>query len=84
MEEFPGATRCRATFTHLPVERNTSMVSILRRAIALVALAVGVGVAAGAVPAAAATAHHTAATHSTTHSGAANRQAFAQPSDWWF
>ncbi len=59
------------------------MVSILRRALALVALAVGIGVAAGNAPAAAATTH---ATHVTTVS----KHALHQPGraftfqDWWF
>jgi ABC-type sugar transport system substrate-binding protein len=60
------------------------MVSILRRAIALVALAVGVGVAAGAVPAAAATTHHTTTTHQTVRHAPTGGTVYAQPSDWWF
>lgn len=54
------------------------MVTILRRVIALVALAVGIGVAAGTAPAAAATPHH-AATHAThLRAGAVHTD------DWWF
>ncbi len=59
------------------------MVSILRRAVALVALAVGIGVGAGTAPAAAATAHPT-------HSTATGKHALHQPGrvltfqDWWF
>lgn len=56
------------------------MVSILRRVIALVALAVGIGVAAGAAPATAATTHH-ASSVQIVHKGASVRY---QPNDWWF
>ena len=66
--------------------KGTLMVSILRRAIALVALAVGIGVAAGATPAAAATTtHKTATTHQSTQVGhTVLGKGFAQADDWWF
>ena len=54
------------------------MVSIVRRVIALVALTVGIGVAAGTAPAAAATTHH-AATHASTL-----RAGSVHTNDWWF
>jgi hypothetical protein len=54
------------------------MVSILRRVVALVALTVGIGVAAGNAPAAAATTHH-AATHASSL-----RAGTMHTSDWWF
>jgi hypothetical protein len=83
MEVFHRRKTLPLEITHLPVEGNISMVTILRRTIALVALAVGIGVAAGAAPAAAATTHHASTTHHATvvHSAGA---AFAQPNDWWF
>jgi hypothetical protein len=59
------------------------MVSILRRAIALVALAVGIGVAAGTAPAVAATSHpaHHAVSQSVSH---LRTGAFTHTDDWWF
>ena len=56
------------------------MVPILRRAIALVALAVGIGVAAGTAPAAAATSHPS---HVVTHSSTL-RAGSVHTNDWWF
>ncbi|MGH8861192.1 MAG: hypothetical protein ACRDVG_08160 [Jatrophihabitantaceae bacterium] len=49
------------------------MGSLLRRLIAVVALAVGIGVSAGTAAAA------TPVTHATVHS-----HSFAQADDWWF
>lgn len=60
------------------------MVSILRRVIALVALAVGIGVAAGATPASAATTHHHVTSTHQLHLSHGTGQTFAQPEDWWF
>jgi hypothetical protein len=57
------------------------MVTILRRVVALVALAVGIGVAAGTAPAAAATTHH-AVTHAV--STTSPRAGATHASDWWF
>lgn len=55
------------------------MVTILRRAIALVALAVGIGVAAGAAPATAATTHHASSVHVVP-----KNVGHYQLDDWWF
>jgi len=56
------------------------MVSILRRMIALVALIVGIGVAAGTSPAAAATSH---TSHAATHASSL-RAGSVHTRDWWF
>ena len=61
------------------------MVSILRRAIAIVALAAGIGVAAGTAPAAAATTHtlRSGATQiTTTHP--VHFAGGVRADDWWF
>lgn len=58
------------------------MVSILRRAVALAALAVGIGVAAGAAPAAAAATH---SIHATVHAPSQLRSGtVVHANDWWF
>lgn len=61
------------------------MGTILRRVIALVALAVGIGVAAGTAPAAAATTHSigSSSVHKTIHLPAQGTHR-AEPMDWWF
>jgi hypothetical protein len=51
------------------------MGSLLRRLTALVALVVGIGVAAGTAPAAAA---------STTHTATSAHSTNVTPKDWWF
>lgn len=56
------------------------MVSILRRVVALVALTVGIGVAAGTAPAAAATSHPS---HAVAHASQL-RPGTVHTSDWWF
>jgi len=62
------------------------MSSILRRVIALVALAVGIGVAAGTAPAAAATTHtvHSAGTQITIAHPVHPAGGFRTADDWWF
>jgi hypothetical protein len=61
------------------------MVSILRRVIAVVALAVGLGVAAGTAPAVAATTHTIHSNHSALHTTAHKAPARTmQAQDWWF
>ena len=62
------------------------MVSILRRAIAIVALAAGIGVAAGTAPAAAATTHtvSSGATNITTTLPVHSAGGFRTADDWWF
>jgi hypothetical protein len=61
------------------------MNTILRRAIALVALAVGIGVAAGTAPADAATTHsiRSSATHVVAHPQHATG-GVRSAQDWWF
>ena len=62
------------------------MVSILRRVIALVAIAVGIGVAAGTAPAAAVTTHtvRSAGTHVTIAHPVHSAGGFKTADDWWF
>lgn len=62
------------------------MVTILRRAIALLALVVGIGVAAGTAPAAAATTHtfRSSGTHITIAHPVQPAGGLKTADDWWF